>query len=106
MKDKLDQGLVFLFTDELDVRLRYQRFALLIGSQPVLCESIVEVLQDWVMFRSYNSICAVTYHCSLEMTIARRFWLDLSLPEIQSPPFSSTAVEFEMSLSKLAAAPM
>jgi hypothetical protein len=47
VKDELDHLLVAVLSDMLDEAGRSELFAKLVGSQAVLCEAVVEVIDDW-----------------------------------------------------------
>jgi hypothetical protein len=49
MEDEIDKGLVPIFSNELDKRLRFELFAEFEGGQSVLGEGVVKVVDGFVM---------------------------------------------------------
>jgi len=49
MEDEVDKGLVTIFSDEFDKRLRFELSAEFEGGQSVLGEGVVKVVDNFVM---------------------------------------------------------
>jgi hypothetical protein len=73
MENKVDKGLVTVFTDVLDERLRGKRLTLLERRQPILRKRIIKIFDD-CSIRVYPSsdICrdAKAYCCSHRQKVA------------------------------------
>jgi len=47
MQDEVDERLIPVFANVLNKRLRRELCSQFVGGQPVLCESIIEFIDDW-----------------------------------------------------------